>query len=250
MTPIDARRAFGFALVTAILIATCQYVISVFFEITGSSYNSLLLFEVGRNFNHYAWVMPMLAALPFAAAFCVDWKSRSAILQMVRIAPRAYIRSKLLLASLTGGIVYVTSTLLFFGLTSIRGTIDRYQDLFTASGMWEMLFTGGIFAYMLGIAYLQFIAGAFFALSGLTFSSFFPNAYLTLCFPMLIARLGYGVMSIELLPDWANIGMLALGATSLGFWPSIAAGTGIFGGLSVICCALFCIGVRRRLEHG
>ncbi|MEF9895942.1 MAG: hypothetical protein RSD95_15580 [Clostridia bacterium] len=250
LTCADLRRAFGPRLLVSVLLVAGQYVGNVFYSIGQSGVQALRVFEDARNFGYYTWILPLLAAFPAATNFCVDWTRHFAFEQMTRIGPRAYTMSKWLSSFLSGGIACAAGLLLFFLTTLINGRLDGYQDCFRADGMWEMLADAHLALYMAGTLYVAFLSGGFYATCALAFSGYCPNQYLTLCFPMLVARLSYSVAATGTYPLWSNLGMLESGATGLGFWPALGVATAIFGGLSVLCCFIFRMGVERRLAHG
>lgn len=250
MTAIDLRRSMGWLLAVAAAANAAQYILGNYSSLLGPA-NALMAFEYGRNFVLMGWLAPALCALPYCVGFCMDWKSGFAIPQLLQVGRKRFIKSKLLAAGVSGGAVFALGTLIFFGVCCAFLGLDGYREAFghLTTGTHAMVHTN-LAVYIAGMAGLQFLGGATYALFSLAFSAYHPNPYFALVVPMLVSDLSVLLSARLNLPSYMNIGMLADGAVNLSFAGAMIAGLCVFGALIALCCGLFSLGVRRRIENG
>lgn len=249
---IDRRRAFGGWLWAAGALYALLFIINVSSELLEDWGSAMVLFEYSRNMGHTLWLTPMMAALPFSMSFCADWKSRYYICGVMRAGKRRYVFSKLCCCALSGGAALAAGMAFFIVLLYIRfNPADDFMiEFMEYVNMQQVLEHGAYAQYFAGIVYLQFIAGAFWALSALAFSAWYPNALFTLCFPLFLYRLALEISDLSGAPAWTSLPLLADGMVAMDYWPTLAVATAVFAGLSVICCLVFRLGVYRRLNNG
>lgn len=250
MTKSDFTRAFGLKLVGAAILYLALFFAGVD-DIFDYEYNTYSVFEGMLALNYFMWMLPLIVSLPFSASFCEDFNGRSAALQILRCGRRRYALSKIIHTWLTGGIVAAVGIVSFFLLLSIHG-----ETQFMASADMPdyeaglLMRSGNKWWYIAEIGFVHFLSGSFWAMSGLAFSALWPNAALTLCFPVFLYRV-CRVLHHEGAPDWLNLPLLGDAAVPfLSPMQMCAAAIGVFGGLSLLFGALFYLGVKRRMENG
>ncbi len=251
MVKMDVRRAFGRWFCLAVVINFAQYYISEL-PFMSPPYNAVNLFETGLLFNYLNWMSALIVALPFATSFCADWKSRSALSQILRSGRSRYIRSKLIAAGLSGALVEAVGLFIFFLALLAGGTLDETRELYAHRGYFAKIIADAHWSYyVIGAIAIRSLAGAFGALSGLAFSSFVPNRYFALCFPLFLTRVSMEIQwSSASIPAWVNLLALSEGLIQRDFWSTIGIAVMVFGVGMALCFLSFTLGVRRRLEHG
>ena len=197
--------------------------------------------------------MPLVAALPAAAAFAVDLNSGFAVPAVLRSGTRRYLRSKLLAACIGGGLAPFLGRLLFVGLLHVlyRGDVAMAAEMFGPEGAMGIAFTGiaGYVGYFAGVLFVQFLAGAFWALAALAFSAYVPNVLWTVCLPLILHRIFLELDAWTNLPAWLNLSLLQDSETGLSFAPGLLAAVGVFGALIAISAVLFYRRGKRRLTY-
>ena len=266
MTPMDRSRAFGPALWGATLAYCFQNILGLtdwfgepnlgkLWEAMSVPYDTIEVFYFSWLFNYMGWLLPVLAAAPFAASFCQDWRKRSAQLQALRCGQRRYICSKGLAVWISGGIVSAGGTLLFFGLLALKGNTPLvFTPLLDPDGMSSQILKqcGNLWVFLGETGLLCFLPGGFWALTGLAFSAYWTSAPMALCFPLLVFWAHIQVVGKSGLPDWMNLAFVGDGGFLFVYSPLTycAMATGLFLAASLVWAGLFYVGVRRRFEHG
>ena len=117
--------------------------------------------------------------------------------------------------------------------------------------VWGAAFTGvgGYIGYFAGVLFVQFIAGAFWAMAALAFSAYVPNVLWTVCLPLILHRLFLELDAWTNLPTWLNLSLLQDQETELAFAPGLLTAVGIFGALIAIAVLLFYRRGKRRLTY-
>ena len=162
----------------------------------------------GGVFSSY--LMPIMAALPFAASYSIEEQNRLVIYKIARSDKKQYFTSKILVAALTGGITIVAGSLLF---TLILAT---YLPIVTPGKVFEMtgfpyhnaLAMGNGLPYMTIVFYLAFLSGTLWSSAGMCISAFLPNPYLAICFPMIFQFLVVELGRLLHLPNGLRLDML------------------------------------------
>lgn len=251
MQQYDTHRALRKTLLVAMLIYFLLYVFVAYDSVFDPEVNGMALFMYIKGVSYISWLIPLIAALPFGAGLIVDLKSEFTRISILRTGRRRYIRSKLLVGALSGGIALAGGIVLYLLLLLVTGhpmaapsTLVSHDYMLEVM-RWEK--TGTL--YFLGIIYLQFLSGAFWSLSALAFSAYVSDPFLVICFPMFLQRLLQMLVAHFNLPQWMNLGQLGRGTTSLGFTPLLLIATLVFGFLIYCAIRLFICGFERRLGN-
>jgi len=142
-------------------------------------------FSFGGMFTGY--FSTTMAAIPFAANYCLELGDGVSIYKVSRCGCRAYVRSKFLVASVLGGLTMFFGGLFFMlilatylPIVTPAKTIESYWIPF-----YHALTIGNGTAYLVIILYISFLGGALWASVGLCVSAYFPNRYVAVCAPFI-----------------------------------------------------------------
>lgn len=254
MLSLDKRRAFGLWFFIAIAAHLALYFNDVSYFILEPDGDALAIFAMAGSVGMLTYMTPLFASLPFATGFCADWNSGFAGAASMRSGRLKYLLSKSLACALSGGLVPALSTLVFVLFLSLRFPTDPtiMSNFAMADPYNQALMFGapvGLMLYYAGLVVMQFLAGACWSMMGLAFSAFFPNVLLTLCVPLAAYRLSMEVYYWLELPYWLNLPLLQDCTVELNYILTLLTGFAVFGGLSIILCAIFCIRAGRRLRY-
>lgn len=121
---------------------------------------------------------------------------------VLKYGSRSYIKSKILVASLSGGLALSGGLILFWLLLAATGqSMTPDETLLEYVFLWDILkLDGSGLLLYIGLLYLSFLSGAFWTLAALAFSTFCMDAFLTVCFPVFCQRF------IVQLPDRLQFG--------------------------------------------
>lgn len=255
MLSMDRRRAFGLWFWIAIAAHLALYFNDVSYFVLEADGDALMTFSLSRSMGMLTYVAPLFSALPFATGFCADWNSGFAGAAAMRSGNRRYVLSKTLACALSGGLVPAIATLIFALLLNLRFPTDpelmasfAYGDPFNL--VLNMGAPIGILFYYGGIALMQFMAGALWAMTALTFSAFVPNVLLTLCVPLAAYRLALEVYYWFELPYWLNLPLLQECMVEMNYALTLLSGLAVFGAACLILGIAFCVRATRRLTYG
>ncbi|MEA4897348.1 hypothetical protein ACH6CV_06745 [Bacillota bacterium Meth-B3] len=251
---LDRRRALGPYLWGAALFGLLLQLHSVSYLLTGREGEALMAFFFSSSMGFVAPVMPLLSALPFATGFCADWRSGFAAAAVSRSGKRRYLHSKAAACALSGALASALGMLAFVVFLNLWFPPDWSREPFIGDieGLETLLLGGGAGAYLKYYGARLLLAscsGAFWALSALAFSAFYPNVPLTLCAPLVLHRLLQELGQALLLPPFLDVTLLETGAAGLPPPLTLAAGAIVFG---VLCAALwltFALRAGRRLRN-
>lgn len=255
MLTLDRRRAFGLWFWIAIAAHLALYFNDVSYFVLESGGDALMTFSLSRSMGMLTYVAPLFSALPFAAAFCADWNSGFAGAAVMRSGRRRYVLSKTCACALSGGLVPAVATLLFVVVLNLRFPTDPELMLSFADGdpfnhVLNMGAPVGLWLYYGGMVLMQFMAGACWAMTGLAFSAFVPNALITLCIPPAVYRLSLEIYYWFELPYWLNLPLLQDCMAELNYMLTLLTGFAVFGTVTLALGITFCIRTARRLNYG
>lgn len=206
--------------------------------------------QVFLGLDTYRKAISIFAALPFAANFADEWKSRTAEYCIMRRGVKKYAVSNMLFCTTTsyltvfiGMMLFVTFLSIFTPICSSDSSADLLYGEFITNGM-------PIVFIMLNIHTFAASVSVWCAM-GIMMSVFFPNKYVALCAPFVAS---YIVERITIqLPPAFNLWYLSLNVVpremqnnSAGaFFYTLA----IFAVISAICGLVFYIILRKRVQN-
>ena len=249
----DRRHAFGPWVFAAAAAYFLLHLYNILYMLGEAENPAILVWRFSGSMGLVPDAMPLVAALPAAAAFAVDWNSGFAVPAVLRAGTGRYLRSKLLAAWIGGGLAPFLGRLAFVAFLHIvyRGDVSMAAEMFGPDGTMGAAFTGmaGYIGYFAGVLFVQFIAGAFWATAALAFSAYVPNVLWTVCLPLILHRLFLELDAWTNLPGWLNLSLLQDSETGLAFAPGLLAAVGIFAALIAASAALFYRRGKRRLTY-
>lgn len=253
MLSMDRRRAFGPWLLIAVLAYLAMYINDISYMIFDFRGDALMTFAMSGAMGMVTYIMPLFAALPFSTGFCADWTSGFSGFAAMRCGKRKYLSSKILACALSGGAAAAGGTLLLILILILKfpQSDEVIQNLIETGEFYSILSIGkaGIPLYYVGTLVMQFLAGSFWALTGLAFSAFCPNFLLTLCIPLAAYRLCLELYYWEVLPMWLCPPLLQDLMIGLNYWQTLLLGLGAFMLLNAVLGSLFAFRAGRRLRY-
>ncbi len=254
MMPMDRTRAFGSWFLLAAAAYFLLYINGVSYMLSDPYSDALMVFEFGGGMGFAAPLMPLIAALPFATSFVSDYVNGYCPPVVLRSGKDRYLRSKALFTALSGGAATAGGMFLFVLLINLLFPQDTGSPLLRggASDLSLILQSPGplpLLLFYLARLFLQFMAGAWWAMSALAFSAFYPNLPLTLCAPLIFYRLLGWLMNLPFMPVWLNVTWLDDGQLGLLPWQTLLAGLLVFGGLTAVAALVFRWRAGRRLSY-
>lgn len=254
MCSLDGRRAFGRWFLVAVAACFFLYVNAVSYAFSDSQGEAWMLFEFAAAAGYVSPALPLLAALPYAASFCADYRSGYTLPLVLRAGRRRYLLSKILFAAVAGGLGIALGALLFIALIYLRFPLEFPAPIeFLEMEGLQALLSGGdagaYFAYYAARLLLLGLSGAFWATLALTFSAFYVNAPMTYCAPLVGYRLIQELCARLGVPDAFNVTIVEEGMSAVTASGALAAGilTPLFGIL--LLAALFIWRAGRRIRY-
>lgn len=253
MMRYDARRALGLWLFIAAAAYFFLYFNGISYMLGEREADALMTFEFGASLGLTSQVLPLLAALPFATGFCADWSSGFTVPAALRSGRKRYLTSKCLSCALSGGLAAMGGMLAFALFVNLRFTQDfsTAPEYFDSTDLQALIGSGGALSYASYYAarlFLQFLAGAFWAMTALAFSAFFPNIPMTLCAPLVFYRLLFELGNLLPIPAHLNPTLLDDGMVGLSPGLTLLAALCLYGALGTLLGALFAYRAGRRLR--
>lgn len=249
----DRRHAFGPWVFAAAAAYFLLHLYNILYMLNEPENPAILVWRFSGSMGLVPDAMPLVAALPAAAAFAVDLNSGFAVPAVFRAGTGRYLRSKVLAACIGGGLAPLLGRLAFVVFLHIlyRGDVAMAAEMFGPDGAIGAAFNGvgGYIGYFAGVLFVQFIAGAFWAMAALAFSAYVPNVLWTVCLPLILHRLFLELDAWTNLPTWLNLSLLQDQETELAFAPGLLTAVGIFGALIAIAVLLFYRRGKRRLTY-
>lgn len=198
------------------------------------------------NLNGVRKIMPVFAALPFAANFAEEWNNDIALSIITRSGVTKYTTANVLICFASGLVtVFIPIVLFAFGYSfSLPVSSDDYYQLpygaFVEQGL--------PFLYIICNAFVYAACSAMWAVMGLMLSAFFVNKYAAICSPLIA---GYVIERFAMrLPDPLNIWYVSVSNLrwDSALWQFLYS-VGFFVGISAICGIVFTITVKRRVSN-
>ncbi len=254
MLRTEGRRAFGWLMLLAALAYFLVRVNGISYMLTEDENEALMVFEFGAMIGFSLPLMPLCAALPFAASFCQDYTSGFSVALSLRAGKGGYLWSKALCTALAGGLALALGALLMALLLNVKFPPDvAAPPMFaSAEGLGAFVVNGGFLGY---IRYygarllLEFLAGSFWALVALCFSAFYPNLPLTLCAPLVLCQLVMELGRYGLIPGYLDVTKLQDALLDLPAASMLLVALGVFFAFDVALAALFRWRAGRRLSY-
>lgn len=165
-------------------------------------------FSFGGVFTGY--FSTIMAAIPFAANYCLELGGGISIYKVSRCGRRAYVRSKFLVASVFGGLTLFLGGLIFMLI------LDAYLPIVTPEKILESqwipffrtLTIGSGAPYLAIVLYISFLGGALWASVGLCASAYFPSHYVAICAPFIFRFVLTQIGRLLKLPNGLRLEML------------------------------------------
>ncbi len=196
--------------------------------------------------------MPVLAALPYTAAFVDDCKSGILKEYLPRCGKKRYIRAKVLASGLSGAaalfagifITYFIYALVFTPMEILPQAPDQAANIAMMSSAQTQM--PSMFPQILEGAFLFFLAGFFWSLVGGLFGALTMKWYLAYALPFVLY---YGLANFF---TWFFSGTTILNPQNwinpAAEWPGGMWGTALFlAELIVIAAVLYAVAVKKRL---
>ena len=132
----DRRHAFGPWVFAAAAAYFLLHLYNILYMLNEPENPAILIWRFSGSMGLVPDAMPLIAALPAAAAFAVDLNSGFAVPAVLRSGTRRYLRSKLLAACIGGGLAPFLGRLLFVGLLHVlyRGDVAMAAEMFGPEG--------------------------------------------------------------------------------------------------------------------
>lgn len=212
MLTLDAKKAFGRWFFIAVLGAFGLFVNGISYMLADAEGDALMALEFGMSLGFAQLMLPMLAALSYATSFCQEFTSGFCPEIVHRSGVSRYIRSKLLFVMFSGGLSIVIGMALFIVLLNVKFPPDfslpGIMPDSMPSGLSALLVHPGLVPYLLyyaGVLLEQFVVGAFWALTALCFSAFYPSLALTLVMPLVFDRLAEAISHMSFVQHFMAI---------------------------------------------
>ena len=196
----DAREAIHYPFFLAILGCTLCFCMDNWEDLIASIHSPNLYDEYSTTcvlyfvFNSFSfggvfvrYLSCLLATLPFALNYSYEYQGEMAIYKIARCGMKSYSCSKILMASLTGGMTMMLGGLLFVLGISTYLPLVAPNKLIQFQGLpyFEALEIGNGALYFVIILYLCFLTGTLSGCIGMCVSSYIPNPYIAACTPMM-----------------------------------------------------------------
>lgn len=215
------------------------------------------LFGMTVFFASIVLLIPLLASIPFGAAFCEEIETGVFYFTLHRKTLFGYIRDKIITVWCTGFAVTFIPVLTYGIICTLFAqpfdlSLEEHRQILENTA-WQAILTDGGFTYILFQSFFIGCFGASCALSALTASAFFPNKYFTWCFPLILC------FSLNFITPRLNLAPVnpiqsfdpAYKALNLsGEWSGIIYMTAYHLTVLIICFVVFYIGIVRRFFNG
>lgn len=256
----DRKRAFSWMLLLSALFYLGLQINGVSYMLTDTENDALTILDFASSLGFASPLMPLIAALPFAASFCMDYKSGYTVPVALRAGKRRQLLSKSLAVAISGGLAVALGTLLFIVLLNVRFPPDitaspEYMNvnalvpLLQSGPRGEYSAVGNYIVYYVARLFLLFLSGAFWALMALCFSAFYPDLSLTLCVPLVVQRLMQELSELTFIPPHLNPILLEGAHVDLSPAGALGWGFAVYGALCLVLALVFIWRAGRRLSY-
>ncbi|MRG27180.1 hypothetical protein [Laceyella tengchongensis] len=132
----------------------------------------------------YSFVVPIICVWPFADTYAMERNSGYLNFVRMRMEHRTYVRIKLLINALVGGVVTSVPTLMLtiFTLSIYPKTFDADNQI---GGAFSSLLPENVVLYMFVYVFLHFVFGVVYATFGFGLSLYIQKRYLILTIPFI-----------------------------------------------------------------
>ena len=181
--------------------------------------------------------VPILAVLPYAASYIDDIKSKFARFFLIRTEYVTYLKSRILVCFLSGGLVIVTGTLLAWGVSALL-FLPMEKAAEAPSETTDLL---------LETCVLLFLNGGLWAVLGMTMSTVMESKYIAYCSPFIV----YYLLVILYERYFPNVWLLyPKNWLNPEIWPYGIGGAALFLlELTFLCSSVFYVRGKRRLQQ-
>jgi ABC-type transport system involved in multi-copper enzyme maturation permease subunit len=216
----ELKRAFissGF--VAGFLIATLSLLLGAYpywrdFLIFGNSgLGDPLFFNsydavIDARFGLLSVLVPIIAALPFAASYAIDVNSGYIRPSILRAKRFNYLAIKFVVNFVVGGVVVSLPQILLYALASLLfpeglTTPEVYhQQRVIVAGLWETVYWSDPALYIWLVILLSFVFGGVYASIGMAAGSISQNTYVALVAPFILYLPGTFILNTVGIRTW------------------------------------------------
>lgn len=228
-----------FAMAAVIVFASADSLIKVYRErqMLEYDYHTNLILTAIQS-DTVAPFLPILAVLPFSAAYIDDVKSKFARFFLIRTSYRAYLLSRCLVCFLLGGLIPLLGVLLCWGGGSLVFLPMEYAPKSPSDAP----------AMLMKSCSLLFLSGGMWAVAGMAMSTLMESKYIAYASPFVLYYL-LVILYERYLPKCFLIYPREWIAPS-NLWPFGAWGPAVLMlELTLIFCLLFYFRAERRLRQ-
>lgn len=206
-------------------------------------------------FYYPMWMIAfVLAPIPGATSFCIDWNTRVYRMKVIRCGKKNYILSKIIITWVTAFLTVAFSQILMLVLlASCKPLFLDGDGSVLQGGIYQAyLNTSGIGIYFISKVFFQSVGVAFLAVVALWISTKITDTLVVVTAPIIGYYLIDNITIWLKLPGYLSIPRLIKGkieiVKGIGYtWLYVG---GIFGGLTFLFSWLFFKNCKRRLENG
>lgn len=154
------------------------------------------------GFDWYIFMMPILAALPYSLTYIEDIENNMITNINSRINHDSYIYTKIIINSVTGGVVVTIPIIISLIITSLffGGTMQDFSTYKAFGGTFNELFKNSYYLYILIHLSIQFLFGFSYATIALAVSTKIKSSMAILLSPFLFWAGGSVIVSLIHLP--------------------------------------------------
>lgn len=210
-------------------------------------FNSLAVCSI-----YSAYLIPMLATLPFATDYCVEEQSGISSFVISRVGKRKYCLSKMTVCTISGGLALALGSLLFILALSFKVPLVTDAKLVEMVGFpyHSFLSSGAGTGYFIIAIYLAFLRGGLWSAIAMTVSAYYPNKYVTAVSPFILSFIFSRAYNLLRVPgnwrlDYWLVARASVGADRT----ALLITTIVVLAIIFLCALVFTKRVRRRVEH-
>lgn len=198
------------------------------------------------------YVIPMLAALPYAVSFCEEYNTNMLKVLLIKAGKKKYCISKVLMTFLSGALSVSAGGIAFIILA------NSFVQLFNRARLpeteafpfYELLLQGNVTGYFTAVIFLLFLTGGLWATVALLVSLYFPNIYVTVASPLILSFLTSRAYLVLKIPAGLRFDLWLQGRSSAGTdWLTLLYSVVVVLVLTVGFGVLFYRKLKRRVEN-
>ncbi len=198
------------------------------------------------------YVIPMLAALPYAVSFCEEYNTNMLKCLLMKAGKKKYCISKVLTAYFSGALSVSAGGTIFILLANSSVQLFNRARLPEAEAFpyYEFLLQGNAACYFMAVIFLLFLNGGLWATAALLVSSYFPNIYVTAASPLILSFLAGRAYLVLKIPVRLRLDLWLQGRSSAGTDQlTILCSALAVAGLTYVFGILFYRKLKRRVEN-